>query len=161
VRTPLFASLLVALAAGCAHADPPSAPVPAATSAPAPAATSAPAPAATSAPVPAATSGPRTVQLEDADDGRAVHLAAGDALVVRLVVQMGTGYGWTAKTVPSALRRGEGPVDEPPDATHTEHQRFRFEATTRGGGALVLELRRPWNKTEPAAKTFHATITVD
>jgi predicted secreted protein len=151
VRTPLFASLL--LAASCAHADPPSAP--AATSAPA-----APsAPVATSAP--AATSGPRTVQLEDADDGRAVHLAVGDALVVRLVVQMGTGYGWTATTVPAALRRGEGPVDEPPDATHTEHQRFRFDATTHGGGALVLELRRPWAKTEPAAKTFHATITVD
>jgi predicted secreted protein len=102
-----------------------------------------------------------TVALANADDGRTLHAHVGDTFVIRLVVQMGTGYGWSVAKVPDALVLREGPEAEPADATQKEHARFRFEAVKRGGGALVLELRRPWEKTERPALFFRTNVVVD
>ena len=35
---------------------------------------------------------------------------------------------------------------------------FTFQATTAGEGKLKLEQRRPWEKDEPATRTFSVTI---
>lgn len=101
----------------------------------------------------------RLVEIGEADEGKAVRLPVGAALVVRLPVQMGTGYGWNATSVPDVLARAGDPEQET-DAG-AEHQRLRFDARARGSGPLVLSLRRPWDEGGPAIRTFRVSVTVE
>jgi predicted secreted protein len=105
---------------------------------------------------------PQTHIMAEADDGKAVHLARGDVLLVRLSVRSGTGYEWTVVSSPSSLRV-DGPTENNGQAPFgaEEPQQFRFEARAAGSGAIVLELRRPWEKGAPALRTVRFTLTVD
>lgn len=101
---------------------------------------------------------PRDVVLTDPADGASVALAPGDRLVVRLVVQLGTGYGWSVVRAPPCLTQEGDPVTER-DPDGTEHQRFAFAARDAGAGDLELALVRPWDRAHPS-RTVRVVVTV-
>jgi len=104
------------------------------------------------------------VTLTEADDTRTVTLSAGSELVLKLSVQLGTGYGWEVSELDDTklVAVGKATVEKTTDDTvgQRERQVFRFRAT--GGGQTTLKLRyvRPWEKATKPSKSYSVRVTV-
>lgn len=104
----------------------------------------------------------RSIAFDEANNGQTVRLGARDVLIVRLAVQLGTGFGWSAAQIPTGLSlAGEPTVEGQTVAGGEQRQQFRFEVRGKGGGMLVLELRRPWEKDVPPASTYRLMTAVE
>jgi inhibitor of cysteine peptidase len=105
-----------------------------------------------------------TVRVTDADNGRTLTLASGDALVVSLASTLGTGFGWKVGHVDAKVLRQTGPSElvHPPNPMlgAPATQVFRFVATGGGSTRLELDYVRPWERGVPPARTFHLGLTV-
>lgn len=105
----------------------------------------------------------RTVEAKDA--GKQVRLRPGQTLVVRLGVQMGTGFSWKAALPDGGLLTQEGePAVEPgggkdrPGAWET--QVFRFTAQTAGSGKLAFAYARSFEPGKKPVRTLRYRIVV-
>jgi len=89
-----------------------------------------------------------------------VSLAEGDTVEVVLDENASTGYMWTPENLPEGLtltNDGTRPPDQLRPGAAGSHW-FRFRAERTGHGALVLELRRPWEHGSPPAQRFELHI---
>jgi len=104
------------------------------------------------------------VTVTDRDDRGDVTLAAGQTLVVRLGVTLGTGFSWQVVTNNARiLEPAEPPRIEPPERPApgaVEHQVFRFTARAKGSTVLELHYLRPWEKGAKPARTYRVTAMV-
>ncbi len=107
----------------------------------------------------------RAVVVGDGDSGKTVALAKDQELIVRLEVQLGTGYSYqVVKLAPEVL----APVGEPTIEQGEglpggrEFQVFRFRAVGSGTADLRLHYRRPFDPPEtPPAKVFRLKVVCD
>lgn len=98
-------------------------------------------------------------------NGQTVTVAVGQRFAVELVGVPTAGYVWSATQTPAFLTAsGEATgntsqAQSQPGFTGGNHwEVLMFTATAAGSGDLVLEQRRPWETSEPAAQTFRVTI---
>lgn len=99
--------------------------------------------------------------LTEADAGKMIDVHAGQAIVVKLKAQMGTGYGWAVVDAPPPLRaHGEPKTESPskPMPGGEQFQLFHFETSGKGTATLRMAYRRPWEKGVKPAREFHVTI---
>jgi predicted secreted protein len=101
--------------------------------------------------------------LTETDNGASVALTSKSRLMVRLLVQAGTGYSWTPKSARSLLRLVKSYVETPihmlPGGTET--QVFEFTAVASGRDELELDYRQPWDHGGAPAQVFRFTATVE
>jgi inhibitor of cysteine peptidase len=101
--------------------------------------------------------------LTDQDNGKTIDLTKGTTLVVKLASNASTGYSWSVQS--------HSPLFKPLDSSYKEQkqpaqvaaagvQTFQWQATGPGNTTLRLEYRRPWEKSEPPAKTFSVNIQI-
>jgi inhibitor of cysteine peptidase len=113
-----------------------------------------------SAQVPAASA----VTVTDQDNGKTIQLSEGATLMVKLPSNASTGYSWSVKGNPSLLKLIKSDYSEQKRPMQVAGapgvQTFQWQATETGDAKLQLEYRRPWEKNEPAAKTFSITLQV-
>lgn len=103
-----------------------------------------------------------TIGIDDADS--TVSVIEDQDIEVRLPVVPGTGYGWFILRLDTQLVKPVGQsvfqtVPRKGTVGSTELQVFRFEALQKGVTELVLEERRPWEKT--AKRSFAVTFSID
>jgi predicted secreted protein len=115
--------------------------------------------------VPAPTPAGVTQRITVADDGRTIVVPVGGRFAVELVGVPTAGYLWGVTTKPAflsdAVESGGNTTtaQSQPGFTGGNHwEVFTFQSTTVGEGKLKLEQRRPWEKDEPASRTFTVTI---
>ena len=109
-----------------------------------------------------------SIVVTELDDGKVVELAVGDVLSVELSAVPATGFSWAASAaVDTVLVQMEPKVEfrpKPQDASErrvggAETQVLRFQARIRGTTDLILDYRRPWEKT-PQERRFHLKVLV-
>lgn len=147
MRALLIASLLTA--AACAMPEEPPPPV-------------LPQPQAVAAPTPSDIA----IRITAEQAGQTVEVPVGQRFAVELVGVPTAGYVWAAAQTPAFLTAGGETsgattrAQSQPGFTGGNHwEVLIFSATAAGSGELVLEQRRPWESSEPAANTFRVTIT--
>lgn len=94
-----------------------------------------------------------------------VNLRVGQLLEVRLPVQAGTGYSWTAAPDAGPALQFIGqhtlhPFDGNMMMGGTQTQMFIYRAVQRGRGDVRMVYRRPWEGGIPPAKTVDIAVTV-
>jgi inhibitor of cysteine peptidase len=95
------------------------------------------------------------------DDKGSASLSVGDSFVIRLPVQMGTGYSWQVASVPAGVKAAGSSREGAAAALGgSETQVFTFAAEKAGAGAVSLQYRRPWEKDAPAAETFTLNVSI-
>jgi predicted secreted protein len=116
--------------------------------------------------LPAPTPDDVAVRITAGQNGQTVDVGVGQRFAVELVGVPTAGYVWQPAQVPDFITRaGEASGNTiaeqtQPGYTGGNHwEVLMFSATAAGTGELVLEQRRPWETTEPAAQTFRVTIT--
>jgi C1A family cysteine protease len=105
---------------------------------------------------------PQEIVVTVADDGGQIELSEDQLLVVRLLANPSTGYGW--HVVPSALggilRQADAVEFQPHSdllgAPGTEI--LRFQGVRKGETTLDLEYRRPWQPHAEPAETFRLQV---
>ena len=108
-----------------------------------------------------------TVQLGEADNGRALTVAKGGTVVVSLPSNPSTGFSWAMTgPAPAELEQQGEPKYLPPVATTPAvgaggTEVFTFKAKATGTATLELGYARPFEKGVPPAKTFKVTVTVE
>jgi predicted secreted protein len=108
----------------------------------------------------------RAITLAEADSGKAIDIAPGERIVVRLGANPTTGYRWSLLTSGSnslsSLAAAEytqaAGADGKTGAGGTES--WYFQANRSGQQELRFEYRRPWEQYVPAAKSANYTIRV-
>lgn len=152
------------LAGACVQKTPPDVPTP-------PAESSASRPAAPATSDSAVADG-RTLTLVyrdgDPEPRRAVELAPGTQLVVRLASNPTTGYRWQLTGVPAVLASEGEAVYEPSPRVESEPLRtgaggtevFTFRAARAGSGSLAFRYLRPWETGVTPARTLDVEIRV-
>jgi inhibitor of cysteine peptidase len=108
---------------------------------------------------------PKRVVVDDSQQGRTVSIPQDAALVVRLKVQLSTGFSYQiAELNEKQLRRDGEPTIEPAGGHNLgspEIQVFRFKPVGKGTGVLKFNYVRPFDPKEtPPAKFFQVTIEV-
>jgi inhibitor of cysteine peptidase len=104
------------------------------------------------------------VVLTEVDAGATLTVPAGARIVVRLVSNPSTGYGWTEVEAPGPSLRAVGkPEFEQTDASGRVGapgvQVFRYEVAAPGRARVALAYARPWEPAEtPAAGRFDVTV---
>ena len=95
------------------------------------------------------------------DDGMSVQLAEGESLLVALVGNPTTGFGWEVEEEPGFLTRLAGLAYLPDSGLLGAGGTFffRYEATETGTGTLSLAYRRPWEALPPE-RTLSLRIAV-
>lgn len=104
----------------------------------------------------------KTVQLTEKDAAQTVKLRVNDRVVVRLPVQMGTGYSWQLTDNPFfrlVSQRLDPPAESRPGAG--SRQEFQLEALKPGTTRLALRLVRPWEANELPQKTFEVNVQIE
>jgi inhibitor of cysteine peptidase len=105
------------------------------------------------------------VTVTDADNGKAVDVAVGETLVLRLSATAGTGYSWNVIAIDDKQLAREGDATfEPAKAPMPGAAGFevlRFKAKSRGRSLLELHYVRPWEKDAAPARTFRLTVLVE
>lgn len=100
----------------------------------------------------------QAVVVGDADHGKTVELAKDQELIVRLEVQLGTGYHYQVVQIDQDVWAPVGePTFEEGDGLPggREFQVFRFRAVGSGTADLRLHYRRPFDPPEtPPARVF-------
>ncbi|HYD73529.1 MAG TPA: protease inhibitor I42 family protein [Candidatus Binatia bacterium] len=116
--------------------------------------------------LPAPTPDDVAVRITAEQNGQTVEVAVNQRFAVELVGVPTAGYVWQPAQVPDFITRaGEAggntiaEQSQPGYAGGNHWEVLMFSATAVGTGELVLEQRRPWESTEPAAQTFRVTIT--
>jgi len=118
-------------------------------------------------PLPPPKAGAVTIDLRKEDAGKTFTMKVGQRFSVSLVGVPTAGYLW-APVNPPAFLKAVGDTSGP---THSDQLKpgfaggnhwevSVFEATQPGKAILKFEQRRPWEKTEPPADTWSATIEV-
>ena len=103
------------------------------------------------------------VALEAEDAGRQIEVRKGQAVLVKLEANPGTGYSWEAVDLDGSLLR---PVGEPEFSSQSDLlgatgvQVSRFEAAAQGTTTLKLVYHRSWEKDVPPEKTFVVQVTI-
>jgi predicted secreted protein len=104
------------------------------------------------------------LELTEQDCGRERDVAAGEMIRLVLPEPGGTGYLWEPRHPDPArlqllesttARRGEKQL-----LGGTHDRIFLFRATAPGKVRLTLELRRPWEQEEPAAKSCTLLLNI-
>ncbi len=103
--------------------------------------------------------------LTEQNNNAELHLQVGDKLTVRLESIPGTGFSWTVVgELAGVLRQSGEPLFERSGERKlggVEHQVFSFEVTSKGLLGLLLEYRRPWEKSGAAAKSFSIKVMAE
>jgi inhibitor of cysteine peptidase len=106
------------------------------------------------------------VHITAAQAGQTVEVGVNQRFAIELVGVPTAGYIWTPATIPEFVTRaGEATgnttaAQSQPGFTGGNHwEVLMFSATGPGTGEIVVEQRRPWESSEPAADTFRVTIT--
>ena len=99
------------------------------------------------------------------DAGGPVRLELGQLLEVRLPLQGGTGYSWSADTdaadnVELVTLTTLHPLGESRRMGSSQTQLFIFRAIGRGEGVLRFAYRQPWERRVPPAKMVEQRVTV-
>ena len=99
------------------------------------------------------------------DGGGSVRLELGQLLEVRLPVQGGTGFSWSADSdaadnLELVTQTTLHPLGEPRRMGSSQTQLFIFRATGRGEGLVRFAYRQPWERRVPPAKTVDQRVTV-
>lgn len=109
---------------------------------------------------------PTTFQLATEDTGRTITMAVDDTLVVSLISNPSTGFGWSLQDpLPAALRM-EGDRQYVPPATKSAvvgaagSEVFTFRAVEQGTVTLTLDYARPFEKGIPPEKTWAVAVIV-
>ena len=93
-----------------------------------------------------------------------VQLELGQMLMVRLPVQAGTGYSWTASPDTGNLEFVDQstlhPFGEAPTIGGGQTQMFMYRAIAPGTTTLRFIYRRPWEGGIPPAKTVEQRVSV-
>ena len=109
------------------------------------------------------------IVVTELNDGKVVELAMGDMLAVELSAIPGTGYSWAPSTGADAvLVQMEPKVEFRPKPQETSERRvgaaetqvLRFQARKQGITDLVVDYRRPWEKSTPPERRFHLKVVV-
>ena len=104
------------------------------------------------------------VTVTDQDNGKTIQLIQGATLVVKLSSNATTGYSWSVPSNPSLLKLLKSDYSERKQPAQVAGapgvQKFEWQAIEAGDATLQLEYRRPWEKEQPAAKTFSITVQV-
>jgi predicted secreted protein len=101
-------------------------------------------------------------KLSLADSGKTITATVGQAIVIDLPVQRGTGYAWQVPkegkemvATKEIATKPEPPVpDAAPRPGATEVQEFVVASTQPGETELVFEYRRPWDHTSSPRQNF-------
>lgn len=98
------------------------------------------------------------MQLSSADNGRAVQMAPGQTVSIKLPAQPGTGYSWTVvQSQALTLIQNEFTGESVPGGRQLQVLTFRADAP--GANSLVLAYRRPWERGADAGR-FAVTLNV-
>ena len=101
---------------------------------------------------------------EGKDISKAVTIAEGSDLIVKLAASPSTGYGWTQASIgtPAILTQIESKYVAPDTnalgAAGT--QVWTFRASEKGKTTVKMDYSRPWEGGEKAEWTFQLTVTV-
>ena len=108
--------------------------------------------------------GPVAVELQAADNGSAVEVAAGGSVKITLEGNPSTGYTWEAKDLDAALLEQGGEaafVSDSPDLLGAGGKlTFTFKALKAGTTKLTLIYHRPWETDVEPVDTFSVNVTV-
>jgi inhibitor of cysteine peptidase len=106
-----------------------------------------------------------TVRITAEDAGKTITVPVGATFQVQLMGVPTAGYLWGLTSTPDFL---EKTAETGGDTTTAQRKPgfvggnhwevFALRAKSAGRGELVLEQRRPWEKTEPPSQTFRVTI---
>lgn len=104
---------------------------------------------------------PNTVEVTEQKRSQTVTVRAQDLLVIRLPVQMGTGYSWRLRENShfSLVGKEFGPASGGAPGGESD-QVFRLRAVHPGTARLVLLLVQPWEADRPPQETFEVTIVI-
>jgi inhibitor of cysteine peptidase len=103
------------------------------------------------------------ITLGAQDNGSAVELAVGQALVIRLESNPTTGYSWQVAEIDGAVLKqvGEAAFEAQSDLLGAPGaETLRFEASGSGQATLKLVYHRPWEKDVEPLETFTVAVTV-
>ena len=100
-------------------------------------------------------------QITESSNGTEIDLAAGETLEVRLVENRSTGFRWVLEStgegactlVGDAFEKGSA-IGQP--GTH----HWEFRAGVAGSGTITLSYLRPWEETQPPARSFTLRVQV-
>lgn len=108
---------------------------------------------------------PKTVTVTEEDNNSTVKLAKGDTLVLRLVEQPGTAFGWKLMHKKEEVLKEQGKVEtekpEKPLPGGKVTKVWRFKAEAAGTAELELHYVRPFDKDKPPAKTFKLKVKAE
>jgi len=108
----------------------------------------------------------KTLALRDTDNGKAFTLTDENLVVILLPGNPTTGYSWKVASVEGRALAVEGEVNylkEDPALRKTGSGGVfaaNFRPKDAGKALIIMEYRRPWEKNQPAAKTFSVTVEV-
>jgi inhibitor of cysteine peptidase len=105
-----------------------------------------------------------TKVVTDADKGATVQLKTGDVLEVHLKSNPTTGYEWSVDTKSTPLLKliGQSQTEATqPGVGRPIFQIFKFEATGRGSGVLLLRYARSWEKPSAQDQQFDLQVTIE
>jgi inhibitor of cysteine peptidase len=106
------------------------------------------------------------VKITEANNGQPVSLSVGQTLLVTLVSNPTTGYGWSASEpgTPQLAQQGEPTYQQDPNAGGAMGvggtQTFNFKAEQAGDTTLTLIYARPFETDQPPTNTFSVPVTV-
>jgi inhibitor of cysteine peptidase len=105
-----------------------------------------------------------TKVVTDADKDATVQLKTEDVLEVRLKSNPTTGYEWSVepKSTPLLKLTGQSQTQTTqPGVGRPIFQIFKFHATGRGSGVLLLHYVRPWEKPSADDQQFDLHVTIE
>jgi predicted secreted protein len=102
------------------------------------------------------------MDVEVRENGATVAVSEGDRLLVRVPEVASAGYQWSVEelTGPLELEASELAFGGPATPGAAAERVVALRAAGGGEGRLVLALRRPWEREEPAADRFRVAVTV-
>jgi inhibitor of cysteine peptidase len=109
---------------------------------------------------------PGAVTLTEADDGTAVRVAAGGAIVIELESNPSTGYSWQLgdgldEAVVKEVSQSYSPAETGDDVVGSGGvETWTFSAVGPGTTEIRLEYLRPFEQHVPPVQTFVATVDV-
>lgn len=108
-------------------------------------------------------SGQRNTGQDPVNESETVRVEVGEHFEVTVADLPGAGYEWIASDLPDGLTEvGEDWAEPPPELVGASRRRtFRFRADHPGTHLLVVELRRPWERDRPPARTRTVEVQVE
>ena len=103
------------------------------------------------------------MQLTDDDYGQLVTIGVGDELTVTLAANPTTGHRWEVGALDARVLAARGPsqyVPASPAIGSGGKEILSFRGNERGRTELKLCMRRPFERSKPAAKEFNVTVIV-